>query len=378
MMTPAQIWQATLGELRLQLTKSNFMTWLADTRLRSFNAATNEFTIEVSDEFAKNWLDKRLASAIRRTLTGICGCPTSAIFIVNTDEAPHQADIDEPAHLYNPNWADFGIPLIFRDESFDTLDWSRPVLQKPELREYIDHAPDYSNIGMGLNLIGPPGTGKTHVAVALLKLAVLAGYSARFIGAGQLLDQLRATFDPSRQGGLAQTESRILRDLIEVQFLVLDDLRVDGLTVWGRDRLYALLNPRWEALRPTIVTSNFTPNEIPFELKRRLLTVLVDTILVDSVKREFTIQGEIKGTYGIDDDSEPNSRKNNGNGYGGIPETSSRKSRSPTPVRAAFRASAQCRDFQPGLIADQTLWRARSRAYPSLWTHDGLRRLSDR
>lgn len=262
MMTPTQIWQATLGEFRLQLTKYNFETWLADAQLHSFEAGTNEFTIEVGDEFTKDWLENRLASAIRRTLTGICGRPASAIFIASKDDTHDEVEMDGPESAWEPDWAEFGIPTLFQGESLDTLDWSRPTLQKPELRDYLDHAVDYISTGMGLTLIGPPGTGKTHIAAALLKVAVLSGHSARFIGAVKLLDQLRATFDPSRQGGFVQTESRILRDLIGVHFLVLDDLRVDGLTVWGRDRLYALLNPRWEAQRPTLVTSNFTPNEL--------------------------------------------------------------------------------------------------------------------
>jgi hypothetical protein len=89
------------------------------------------------------------------------------------------------------------------------------------------------------------------------------------------------------------------------------------------------------------------PNEIPFELKRKLLTVLVDVILVNSVKREFTIHGEIKGTYGIDNDPEPDNGENNGNSRGGIPKTSARKSRSPTRGRAVSRARGRCRDSRP-------------------------------
>ena len=43
------------------------------------------------------------------------------------------------------------------------------------------------------------------------------------------------------------------------------------------------------------------PNDIPFDLKRKILTLLVDTIWADSVERKFTIEGEIKGTYALDD-----------------------------------------------------------------------------
>jgi DNA repair exonuclease SbcCD ATPase subunit len=51
-----------------------------------------------------------------------------------------------------------------------------------------------------------------------------------------------------------------------------------------------------------------TPNEIPFLLKRRIVTHMVDVIYVDADKREFTIEGEIEGTFPIDvDDFDRNS-----------------------------------------------------------------------
>lgn len=53
------------------------------------------------------------------------------------------------------------------------------------------------------------------------------------------------------------------------------------------------------------------PEEIPFELKRKLLGKLVDVIYVDTQKRKFTIEGEIKGTYAIDDED---SYSESGNG----------------------------------------------------------------
>lgn len=52
------------------------------------------------------------------------------------------------------------------------------------------------------------------------------------------------------------------------------------------------------------------PNELPFELKRKILTLLVETVWVDTVKRTFTIEGEISGTYAIDDLENPD--KDNG------------------------------------------------------------------
>lgn len=262
-MTPDQIWQATLGELRLQLTKSTFDVWLASTALLAHDPDTNAFTIGAPDECARDWLQDRMASTIRRTLTGVSGRAVSVAFVVNCDHvAKIDATVGDIDNAWAPDGSEFGVPPIFHNESLETLDWSRATLQKPQLREYVEHALDYFEAGIGLTLIGPPGVGKTHIAVGLLKMATLAGWSAHFTGMVSLLDQLRATFGAAKEGALSLSERRILRGLANTRLLVLDDLRVDSLTVWARDRVYAILNPRWEASRPTIVTSNYTPDEL--------------------------------------------------------------------------------------------------------------------
>ncbi len=65
------------------------------------------------------------------------------------------------------------------------------------------------------------------------------------------------------------------------------------------------------------------PQEIPFELKRRILSILVDVIWVDSVERTFTIEGEIRGTFALDDDNSE-SRSNSGGSPFSLP-TSNQK-----------------------------------------------------
>jgi len=84
------------------------------------------------------------------------------------------------------------------------------------------------------------------------------------------------------------------------------------------------------------------PQEIPFELKRKILTLLVDTIWVNSVERTFTIEGEIKGTYAIDDSDDTDS----GKGNGGFGKTSVAGRPRPTALPAS-RAPANAHHSHP-------------------------------
>jgi hypothetical protein len=77
-----RIWQATLGELRLQVTKATFDTWVRNTRLVSHQEGV--FVVGTQNEFARDWLANRLLTTVERTLTGIVGHPVEARFVIDT------------------------------------------------------------------------------------------------------------------------------------------------------------------------------------------------------------------------------------------------------------------------------------------------------
>ncbi|MEO7157844.1 MAG: ATP-binding protein [Vicinamibacterales bacterium] len=105
----------------------------------------------------------------------------------------------------------------------------------------------------GLVFFGPPGVGKTHLAVGLLK-AVLRDKGARgyFFQTTELLRLVRETYNR----GVDETEMEILRPVLEADVLVLDDLGVEKTSEWVQETLGLVINTRYNARRATIVTSN--------------------------------------------------------------------------------------------------------------------------
>ncbi|MDX1614035.1 MAG: chromosomal replication initiator protein DnaA [Candidatus Promineifilaceae bacterium] len=77
-------WKATLGELELQMTKATFNTWLKDARLIACD--DSEYVVGVRNDYARDWLENRLADTIVRTLTAITGHPVEVRFIVWSDD----------------------------------------------------------------------------------------------------------------------------------------------------------------------------------------------------------------------------------------------------------------------------------------------------
>jgi chromosomal replication initiator protein len=87
-MKPDQIWQATLGELQLQMTGATYDTWLRRARLISYEDGT--FIIGVHNGYAKDWLENRLLSMIKRTITNITGQTVEVRFVVWNKEPDAQ------------------------------------------------------------------------------------------------------------------------------------------------------------------------------------------------------------------------------------------------------------------------------------------------
>lgn len=151
------------------------------------------------------------------------------------------------------------------------LDWNaiQPPSAATTIQDYADHLETWLAEGMGLVLSGNVGAGKTHVAVGLVKLACGLGIEAKFVNIADLLSRIKATYD-----GDGEREAEILDELATVPLLALDDLGVEQPTTWARGRLYTLVNRRWLADRPSVVTTNYGPEMLADRLGERTISRL--------------------------------------------------------------------------------------------------------
>jgi DNA replication protein DnaC len=111
--------------------------------------------------------------------------------------------------------------------------------------------------GDGLLLVGGIGTGKTHLAVGILKeLIASRGSSCLFCDYRELLKQIQNSYNDSVQ----VTELQVLRPVFEAEVLVLDELGAVKPSEWVWDTVSLILNSRYNDNRTTIITTNF-PDE---------------------------------------------------------------------------------------------------------------------
>jgi len=116
---------------------------------------------------------------------------------------------------------------------------------------------------------GTYGCGKTHLAAAIANHRSAEGHPALFVVVPDLLDHLRATFNP-------QSTVTFYQQFVEVRrapLLVLDDLGTESATPWAREKLYQVFDYRYNARLPTVITTATTIEELDPRLATRMLDV---------------------------------------------------------------------------------------------------------
>ncbi|MGV8026709.1 MAG: ATP-binding protein [Anaerolineaceae bacterium] len=125
-----------------------------------------------------------------------------------------------------------------------------------------------------LVFLGAYGTGKTHLAAAIANYRQAAGDDPIFTVVPDLLDHLRATFNPSSP----VSYDTVFNQVRNAKLLILDDLGTQNTTPWAREKLFQILNFRYETKAPTVITSSIKLEEMDARIRSRMLDARVCTI----------------------------------------------------------------------------------------------------
>jgi chromosomal replication initiator protein len=277
---PDQIWTAVQEELRFQLAKPSYETWLKNTSLLSADGSI--FRIGVPSKLAKDWLEDRFAGLIQETLQAVTGSEVEVDFVVSPS-SHRGGSYDDPALLATgpAAHAPVVVPTTELNEKFKFSNFvvgNNSRFAHAAAMAVADAPGETYN---PLFLYGGVGLGKTHLMHAI-------GHEVRrtsaikrvlYLTSEQFMNEVIASIQNARM-----SEFRIKYRTVDV--LLIDDIQF----LAGKDRtkeeFFHTFNALHEINKQIVISSDRPPKEIP-TLEDRLRSRFEQGLLADIQAPDF-------------------------------------------------------------------------------------------
>ena len=161
-----------------------------------------------------------------------------------------------------------GIPLSRQGDTFESFDLKRNPTMRDAKKQTMAVVKGEAWCAL---LTGSYGTGKSHLAYAAANKCREKGWPYRCWKAPDFLDYLRGTFDDPTMPAVEELITNYARKFL----LVIDDLGAEKNTEWASEQFYRLLDKRYEAKAPTIITTNVDASRIDGRIISRFREGLV-------------------------------------------------------------------------------------------------------
>jgi len=159
---------------------------------------------------------------------------------------------------------------LLQKMTFKNFDWKRanlPPGQRENLKHAFDTALEFAGSPQGwLVFMGVIGCGKTHLAAAIANYRLKEGQPVKFVVVPDLLDHLRSTFSPESP----VTYDQLFEEVKNAPLLILDDFGEQSTTPWAEEKLYQVINYRYNARLATVITTRLALDEIDPPISSRL------------------------------------------------------------------------------------------------------------
>jgi len=180
-----------------------------------------------------------------------------------------QKDLDKERQTRLQRYS--GLAKLHRTMTFDNFDLKRVNLL-PEQRQNLEMAFDLAiNFAQSPDgwvvLEGVNGCGKTHLAAAIANHRLQAGKPVLFVVVPDFLDHLRYTFNPESKVSYDQ----LFEEVKNTPLLILDDFGEQSTTPWAQEKLYQVINYRYNARLATVITTCCSLDEIESRVSSRLV-----------------------------------------------------------------------------------------------------------
>lgn len=196
-----------------------------------------------------------------------CKCPQAQKYWSEYDEKQQQEEAQAEEMVRRRNYRnkilqllnDSGIKKRFQRRTFKTFicDTSEKQHCYDVAKEYADNFQIHKSNGKGLYIEGTNGTGKTHLAASIALQLISREIPVIFRTGDDLLSDIKRTYENREV-----RESEVFGIYKNVDLLIIDDLGKEQCTDWSMSALYSIINARYEDMKPTIVTTNYSADNL--------------------------------------------------------------------------------------------------------------------
>ncbi|MDP9247405.1 MAG: chromosomal replication initiator protein DnaA [Candidatus Dormibacteraeota bacterium] len=280
-MNQDQIWTAVQDELRFQLAKPSYETWLKNTTLLSADGSI--YRVGVPSKLAKDWLEDRFAGLIQETLQAVTGTEVEVDFVVSSNGNRAALAGDDDLLVGEDNMPEPS-PAVGQSELSEKFKFSSFVVGNNSRFAHAAAKAVADAPGETYNplfLYGGVGLGKTHLMHAI-------GHEVRrrfpkkrvlYLTSEQFMNEVIASIQTARM-----SEFRVTYRTVDV--LLIDDIQF----LAGKDRtkeeFFHTFNALHEINKQIVISSDRPPKEIP-TLEDRLRSRFEQGLLADIQPPDF-------------------------------------------------------------------------------------------
>jgi chromosomal replication initiator protein len=266
------VWEAAKGELQLQMTKATYDTWIRNTFPIAYEDGT--FIIGVHNTYAREWLENRLLTIIKRTLIGLTNQTAEVRFVVQPRTQEPQGSrlasplLDDPAAASKTSAP---APLLVPHYTFDTfIVGSSNRLPHAAALAVTESPGDSYN---PLFIHGGVGLGKTHLLHAVGNLALTRSLHVLYVSSetftNDLINSIRT-----------QTTDDFRAKYRQVDILLVDDIQFIAGKESTQEEFFHTFNALYSFKRQIVISSDRPPQSIP-TLEERLSSRFEGGLIAD-------------------------------------------------------------------------------------------------